>query len=287
MSEIEEKAREEEEAHQDDAVDQDADQAEQGDGEEAPAEGGKRKRKRKRKKKVQETEKTKENEQSERLDLDPVECTVYVEGIPFDSKPDQVREFFVSNDVSEVLELRLPTWQDSGRLRGYGHVLFGSKKSYEKALALSGKHLGKRYLTIEPANTPKNGGSQSSVPDSDEPPPKDCQTLFVTNLPYGATEEEISNVFEKHGEIAEDGVRIARNSVTRQSKGFCYIDFCSPKDAQNVVQAATKKNLSVTGRVVRLDYDTGRMKGSYRAESGRLWAKETKDKEKSKRHRSN
>jgi RNA recognition motif-containing protein len=142
--------------------------------------------------------------------------------------------------------------------------------------------LGKRYLTIQPANTPKSSSGvvgQSRVgQNSEEPPPKDCKTLFVNNLPYGATEEEIAKVFEKYGNIAEDGVRISRNSVTRQSKGFCYVDFVSPEDAQKVVQACTKKNLTVGGRIVRIDYDTGRIKGSYRAESGRLWTKERTEK---------
>ena len=56
------------------------------------------------------------------------------------------------------------------------------------------------------------------------------------------------------------------------------MEFVSPQDAQKVVQAATKKHLTVGGRIVRLDYDTGRMKGSFRTDSGRLWTKENKEK---------
>ena len=114
----------------------------------------------------------------------------------------------------------------------------------------------------------------------DGPPPTDCHTLFVNNLPYRAAEDEIAAAFESFGAtISEDGVRIARNSVTRQSKGFCYIDFETPKDAQRVMKST--KNVVVGGRILRLDYDTGRMKGSYRAESGRLWTKESKEKKRS------
>lgn len=241
--------------------------------------GSKRRRKRKRKKKKDDEKEDDNNEEAQPQHTDSVEHTVYVEGIPFDATPDQVKEFFESNGISNVMELRLPTWQDSGRLRGYGHVLFASQESYNKALKLSGKYLQKRYLTIQPANAPKHGGGgRSFTRSSEEPPPKDCLTLFVNNLPYAATEEEIARVFEKYGKIAEDGVRIARNSVTRQSKGFAYVDFASPNDAQKVVQACTKKNLTVGGRIVRLDYDTGRIKGSFRTDSGRLWAKETKEK---------
>jgi nucleolin len=250
----------------------------------APSGGSKRKRKRKRKKKTTENPEEEQEEQDEQPDNHTsVVCTVYVEGIPFDATPDQVKEFFVSNGVEDVAELRLPTWQDSGRLRGYGHVLFDSEASYENALKLSGKYMQKRYLTIQTANVPKSGGSRPRV--NTDPPPKDCQTLFVHNLPYGATEDEIHRVFEKHGEVAEDGVRIARNSVTRQSKGFAYVDFESPKDARKVMKACIKKALVVGGRMVRLDYDTGRMKGSFRAESGLLWTKEHGDDKDDKRQR--
>lgn len=236
------------------------------------AQTGKRKRKRKRKKKTNESKADGSDDESDQPQHnDSVDCTIYVEGIPFDSSDEALKEFFVSNGIEDIVEMRLPKWQDSGRLRGYGHVLFASEASFKKALDLSGKHLGKRYLTIQEANTPK-GGSRPRV--NNDPPPKDCNTLFVHNLPYNATEDEIAKVFELHGNLAEDGVRIARNSVTRQSKGFAYIDFETPKDAQNVMKACAKKPLLVGGRMVRLDYDTGRMKGSFRAQSGRLWTKE-------------
>eukprot|EP00980_Cylindrotheca_fusiformis_P007555 scaffold1567_cov102-Cylindrotheca_fusiformis.AAC.6 len=248
--------------------------------------GSKRKRKRKRKKKTVEKEGGEEHDDGgdeEPQTHNSVACTIYVEGIPFDATPDQVKEFFVAHGVEDVVEMRLPTWQDSGRLRGYGHVLFASEESYAKALKLSGKYLQKRYLTIQAANAPRGGGSRERA--NTDPPPKDCKTLFVHNLPYGATEDDVSQVFELHGDIAEDGVRIARNSVTRQSKGFAYIDFESPKEAQKVMKACVKKALVVGGRTVRLDYDTGRMKGSFRAESGRLWTKDHSTDKPDKRQR--
>lgn len=278
-----------EKADAEDKIDPDAKEEEEG--EDAAAAGGtKRKRKRKRKKKSAEDEgkseeQTTEAESQETDKSKSVECTVYVEGIPFDASPDQVKEFFqTQGSIDDVLEMRLPQWQDSGRLRGYGHVLFGSVESFEKALTLSGKHLGKRYLTIQAANAPQGGSSdRPSRPSSDEPPPKDCTTLFVNNLPYNASEDAIAAAFEglaKGITITEGGVRIARNSVTRQSKGFCYVDFATPKDVAKVMKST--KNLSVGGRTLRLDYDTGRMKGSYRAQSGRLWTKESQERKRTR-----
>jgi nucleolin len=259
---------------------------EEGEGDDNELASGKRKRKRKRKKKdsAQDADDEIVKDEVEEGGDDTrnmVEHTAYVEGIPFHATPDQVKEFFVKAGIDDVVELRLPTWQDSGRLRGYGHILFESTASYEKALKLSGQNLGKRYLTIQAANTPRNNEARVTPmqQQSKEPPPSDCRTLFVNNLPYHASEDEISQVVQKLGvTIPDDGVRIARNSVTRQSKGFCYIDFETHEDAKKVMDNGHR--LTVNGRLVRLDWDTGRIKGSYRADSGRLWSREIKEKKK-------
>jgi nucleolin len=253
---------------------------------------GKRKRKRKRKTKSAEDEEKEKatgnnagtsNSQpsSDLLRETSVDRTVYIEGLPFEATPDQLKEFFGTHEITDVLEMRLPTWQDTGRLRGYGHVVFDTVESHTKALALSGKFLQKRYLTIQAAKAPKaSSTTYSSVPSSSTdhhdpfaPPPKDCKTIFCHNLPYHAAEEEISAVFSQFGTIVPNGVRIARNSVNRQSKGFCYVDFEQPDEAKQAVTACATSKIHVGGRLVRVDYDTGRIKGSYKAESGRQWTK--------------
>jgi nucleolin len=256
--------------------------------EDTSAAATKRKRKRKRKATAVESSTADKNEfEAQKIDAnrDSVDCTVYVEGIPFDATTVQVKDFFASNGVQDVVELRLPTWQDSGRLRGYGHVVFESAVSYEKALKLSGEYLDRRYLTIQPAKA-RNDASSSNNHSREEgvEPPKDCKTIFCHNLPYSATEDDVTTVFGEFGSIESSGVRIARNSVNRQSKGFAYIDFQSSSDAQAAVQACSEQRVTVGGRLVRVDYDTGRMKGSFKTESGKLWTKQVKD-EKSKKPR--
>ena len=247
---------------------------------------GKRKRKRKRKSKATEPDvavevDAKGRSESDESSKDLVERTVYVEGIPFDATHEQVKDFFINEGITDIVELRLPTWQDSGRLRGYGHILFASTSSYDNAIKLSGRHLGKRYLTIQASQTPRNHGSSLSLQATRGPPPPDCRTLFVGNLPYDATEEDIAKSFASNGVvITEQSVRVARNSVTRQSKGFCYIDFESAQDAQKVMKS--DRQLTVKGRVLSLDWDTGRMKGSFRSGSGRLWTKEMKETKKTR-----
>lgn len=243
-------------------------------------ESSKRKRKRKRKKKN-----TNDSEQpnsggsvvdpdKNHDKLNSLEHTVYVEGIPFTCSQEEVKDFFVSNGCEDVLQLRLPTWQDSGRLRGYGHVVFDTVKSRNKALKeLNGKHLKNRYLNIQ---EPKDRGN-SSLPDSNKPrpQPEGCRTVFVRNMPYqGIDENDVEEVFRSCGKIVQGGIRLTRNYVTKELKGFGYIEFKNPEGAFAAVQRASKGGIVIKGRTCHVDYDEGKMKGSFRKADGSLWQKE-------------
>mmetsp|Transcript_7677 Transcript_7677/g.11024 ORF Transcript_7677/g.11024 Transcript_7677/m.11024 type:complete len:316 (-) Transcript_7677:84-1031(-) len=214
--------------------------------------------------------------------LASLEHTVYVEGIPFDCTEDEVRDFFVSNGIDDILQLRLPRWQDSGRLRGYGHVVFESEASQAKAVKdLSGRNLKRRYLTIQQAKAPRPDTSMGVVSSSgtNKPrtQPEGCKTIFIKNLPYNATEEDIQDVFRQCGKILIDGgVRIARNYETRQSKGFAYVEYKNPEGAYGAVHKAAKGDMKVLGRPCFVDYDEGSMKGSFKTKDGRLWSREHK-----------
>ena len=121
----------------------------------------KRKRKRKRKNKAvtSETNNTStDNTQETTTSGDATSNTVFIEGLPFTSTPSNIRYFFEQHGCSNIVEMRLPTWQDSGRLRGFGHVVFGTSETKRKALEeVNGKELGGRYITVQEAKAPRAG----------------------------------------------------------------------------------------------------------------------------------
>lgn len=53
--------------------------------------------------------------------------------------------------------------------------------------------------------------------------------LFVRNLPYTATEEDLRAVFAAHGEVEE--AHLVLDRATRRSKGFALVQFARPGDA--------------------------------------------------------
>lgn len=249
-----------------------------------PEEKPKRKRKRKRKSKTVAIETgtplAASIDDQNTSKLTSLDLTVYVEGIPFDCTEEQVKDFFVSNGCEDILQLRLPRWQDSGRLRGYGHVVFDSTESKAKAIAeLSGKNLGPRYLTIQTPKAPRADTTMGAIQSrSARDQPEGCKTVYVKNLPWEATEEDIRESFQVCGKILEGGVRIARNYTTRESKGFAYVEFKNPEGAHGAVKKAAKPfGMTVKGRPCFVDYDEGRMKGSFKTKDGRLWSRQYHD----------
>ena len=246
---------------------------ESADGTPEYSEKKKRKRKRKRRKKNPEDDDDDEDPKDSAIEtveqpLDPrvAECdrTVFVEGIPYTATPDDVRGFFAEHKLHDITDCRLPVWQDTGRLRGYGHVVFASIESQQTAVSeLSGRYLQNRYLTIQAARRPRD-------PSSNEVHSEPSKTILLNNLSYDATEEDIQAVLEQYGTIVSGGVRVVRNSVTHQSKGFCYVEF----EDVAAAKAAMQNRIVIIGRPCRMDYDHGRMKGSFRTATGRLWQKE-------------
>jgi len=63
--------------------------------------------------------------------------------------------------------------------------------------------------------------------------------LFVANLPYTATEDDILQVFAEQGvQISE--VKIIHDRDTGQSKGFAFADLSDPTRAADVIALMNK-----------------------------------------------
>ncbi|CAL1126635.1 unnamed protein product [Cladocopium goreaui] len=175
--------------------------------------------------------------------------TVFVDGVPYDWTLERIKEFFATK-CGGIVEVRAPTWQDSGRLRGYAHVAFSDAESMKKALHLNGTKVGKkgRYLKIDPAKKPEGQGGGKSVTKEEI---EGKRRLFVKNLPYDASEDDIAKLFAKCGKVVE--IRIPHASG--RSKGFAYVEFAK---AQGLKAAMDLEPVpSLQGRKLHLDADSG------------------------------
>lgn len=73
--------------------------------------------------------------------------------------------------------------------------------------------------------------------------------IYVTGLPFSATETEISECFKQHGET--ENVKIIKYDDGR-SKGRAFVDFKTEEFADSVFE--NRKNIQLSGRKLFLDF---------------------------------
>ena len=187
---------------------------------------------------------------------DEIDRTVYMEGIPFHATYEQILDFLTRPNTTqqdttstkhdqtsttttgtgsttkrtkiqrnEIIDVRLPIWQDTGRYRGYGHVVFTTQEIQHYAMQnlhqqyffvihnsadshdKNHNHNNKnnRYISMTQAKSKrpppatnstlandKDQANATSTPILSEP----SKTIILRNLSYQATEEDIYHALE-------------------------------------------------------------------------------------------
>lgn len=59
--------------------------------------------------------------------------------------------------------------------------------------------------------------------------------LYVGNLPYSTSEEDLRSLFSQHGTV--DSVAVITDRDTGRSKGFGFVEFSDDGEARSAIQA--------------------------------------------------
>jgi len=121
-----------------------------------------------------------------------------------------------------------------------------------------GKSLQGRYIKVETPLTPK-ALQQSNEAETPVIAPLGCKTIFIKNLPYDISEDEIELQFRVYGKITN--IRLAVWGHTKQLKGFGYIEYQSEKSAEVAVKKSG--SIMIKDRIITCDFETGQPKGIY------------------------
>ena len=57
--------------------------------------------------------------------------------------------------------------------------------------------------------------------------------LYVGNLPYSTTEDQLTELFSRAGKV--DNVRVMRDMATGRARGFAFVEMASDEDAQKAI----------------------------------------------------
>jgi len=72
--------------------------------------------------------------------------------------------------------------------------------------------------------------------------------LYVGNLPYSTTEDQLTELFSRAGKV--DNVRVMRDMATGRARGFAFVEMASDDDAQKAISELHEHQLDGRALVV-------------------------------------
>jgi len=153
--------------------------------------------------------------------------TVKVSNLPFKCKKRDLKSFF---SPQKPASLRLPP-----KIKGIAFVGFLTEKEQKIALNKHKSFLGEHQVQVVTHKEQRSAAVQETKWAKQEAAMDGVETvgesgrIFARNLPYTATEEDITELFSKFGPLTETTVPVDRN--TRKYKGFAFVTFMMPEHA--------------------------------------------------------
>ena len=96
-------------------------------------------------------------------------------------------------------------------------------------------------------------GAEAAAPDNGEPAQATNRRVFVTNLSYRATEEDLRGFLENEGELESVRIKYTLVDGVRQSRGFATAVFAKAEDALSAITALD--DTSFQGRKIKVRED--------------------------------
>src|SRR3954468_17874721 len=72
--------------------------------------------------------------------------------------------------------------------------------------------------------------------------------LYVGNLPYSASEDQLTELFSRAGKV--DSVRVMRDMATGRARGFAFVEMSSDEEAQRAINDLHEHQLEGRALVV-------------------------------------
>ncbi|XP_012324437.2 probable RNA-binding protein 19 [Aotus nancymaae] len=168
---------------------------------------------------------------------EPTTChTVKLRGAPFNVTEKNVMEFLAPLKPVAVRIVR----NAHGNKTGYIFVDFSNEEEVKKALKCNREYMGGRYIEVfreknvpttkgPPKNSAKSWQGRMLGENEEEEDLAESGRLFVRNLPYTSTEEDLEKLFSKYGPLSE--LHYPIDSLTKKPKGFAFVTFMFPEHA--------------------------------------------------------
>jgi len=184
---------------------------------------------------------------------------LFVAGLPDSVTEEVLRQLFQATG-STVLEVSLPKDRTSGRARGFGFVTLETVEQAERSRsALDGSVQAGRAISVRPfqggsarretrGESPAVGGVSSSSAED--------RTLYVGNLPYDATAEEVEELLTRCGVSPVLRVHLPIGPDGRP-RGFGFVTLSSAEAVQQSLGALANADLRGRRVMVKVAHPRG------------------------------
>eukprot|EP01113_Clastostelium_recurvatum_P010468 TRINITY_DN1520_c0_g1_i6.p1 TRINITY_DN1520_c0_g1~~TRINITY_DN1520_c0_g1_i6.p1 ORF type:complete len:448 (-),score=107.18 TRINITY_DN1520_c0_g1_i6:21-1364(-) len=178
--------------------------------------------------------------------------TVAISNLPFTTEEVQLRQFLEENipkhnDGGDVVSgIRLMKGKD-GRPRGMAFVDLATEDAMNAAIS----SLHKSTKLGRAINVEKSVGVAPSavpIPTGSKQHHTDEHTIFIKNLGYRVTDQEIKTEFEKYGTVV--AVRSLRDKESGRFRGLAYVEF---EDDDTVQRSLRSHGALLQGRAIHVE----------------------------------
>ena len=73
--------------------------------------------------------------------------------------------------------------------------------------------------------------------------------IFVGNIPFSSTEDELQSLFAQHGEVSS--VKIIKDRETGRSRGFAFVSMSNDSEANQAIDKLN--NFEMNGRPIKVN----------------------------------
>lgn len=199
---------------------------------------------------------------------------LFVAGLPDSISEEVLRQLFEATG-GNVVEVSLPKDRATGRPRGFGFVTLNTSEEANAAReSLDGSYQGGKAISVRPfqAEPPRReggpggpmmggpgarpGGDRGPMGGGGGPAGAPDRTLYVGNLPYDATTEEVETLINGTGSGPVVRVHLPMDADGRK-RGFGFVTMASADTAKAAIDAL--RGADVRGRrlVVNLAHPKG------------------------------
>ncbi|KAK7983819.1 RNA recognition domain-containing protein [Apiospora arundinis] len=173
---------------------------------------------------------------------EPETSTLFIKGLNFATRTPDLVECFGKLDGFRSANVKTKTDATRGVLSmGFGFIEMTTKEAAEAAMkAMDGYELQGHKLQVRLSHRGHDAAEEQRRADNAKKLANQHSKVLIKNVPFQATKKDMRTLFSSYGQLR--AVRLPKNMNSR-SRGYAFVEFTSPSEAQNAVAALQDTHL--------------------------------------------